>query len=81
LPIPAVDIAGTGVEAEVPADGHHGRPALIAVQTLGGGEAGIVLDARAAGCAVAAIAVWRRAPFLVVVASGVVTAALLRALV
>ncbi|MFN8076954.1 MAG: AzlD domain-containing protein [Kineosporiaceae bacterium] len=42
---------------------------LVAVQTLAGGEGGrhVVLDARVAGLAVAAVAVARRAPFLLVV--------------
>lgn len=52
--------------------------ALVAVQTVGG-DGGIVLDARVAGVAVAAVAVWRRAPFLVVIVAGTATAALLRA--
>lgn len=52
--------------------------ALVAVQTLGG-TGGIAFDARVAGVAVAAVAVWRRAPFLVVIVAGTVTAALLRA--
>lgn len=53
--------------------------ALVATQTLTTGRA-LTLDARAAGVAVAAVAVWRGAPFLVVVLVGTVTAALLRAL-
>lgn len=54
--------------------------ALVVVQTVGGDDGGLVLDARLAGLLVAGVAVWRRAPFLVVVASGAVTATLLRAL-
>lgn len=54
--------------------------ALIVTQTVAGADAAVVVDARVAGLAVAAVAVWRRAPFLVVVASAVVTTALLRAL-
>jgi uncharacterized membrane protein len=46
---------------------------LISTQTFGDG-----VDARAAGLAVAGVAVWRRAPFLVVVALAAATTALLR---
>jgi branched-subunit amino acid transport protein len=53
--------------------------ALIVVQALTAGHR-IVLDARAAGLAAAAVAVLLRAPFLVVVAVAAGTAALLRAL-
>ena len=53
--------------------------ALIATQTFSTGHR-LVLDARAAALAVAAIAVLLRAPFLVVVAAGAATAALLRLL-
>ncbi|WDZ84106.1 AzlD domain-containing protein [Micromonospora cathayae] len=53
--------------------------ALVAVQTFGAGHQ-LVLDARAAGVAVAALAVLLRAPFLLVVALGAGTAALLRLL-
>jgi branched-subunit amino acid transport protein len=52
--------------------------ALIAVQTLDGGQR-IVLDARVPALGVAALLVWRRAPFLVVVVAAAATAALLRA--
>jgi branched-subunit amino acid transport protein len=51
--------------------------ALIVVQTLGEGHR-LVLDARAPALAVAAVLVWRRAPFLVVVLAAAATAALLR---
>jgi uncharacterized membrane protein len=51
---------------------------LIATQTLGGGHS-IVIDARLAALGVAAVLVWRRAPFLVVVLAAAGTAALLRA--
>ena len=51
--------------------------ALIATQTFSRGSE-LTLDARAAGLAVAVIAVRLRAPFLVVVASAAATAALLR---
>jgi branched-subunit amino acid transport protein len=53
--------------------------ALIVVQTLDGGRR-VVLDARVPALAVAALLVWRRAPFLVVVLGAAATAALLRAL-
>jgi uncharacterized membrane protein len=53
--------------------------ALIAILTFSTGHK-LVLDARAAALAVAAIAVLLRAPFLVVVAAGAATAALLRLL-
>ena len=53
--------------------------ALILVQTLDGGQR-IVVDARLPALAVAAVLVWRRAPFLVVVLAAAATAALLRAL-
>lgn len=52
--------------------------ALVATQTFGDGRA-LTIDARAAGLAVAVVAVWRQAPFLVVVLSAAVTAAALRA--
>jgi len=50
---------------------------LIATQTFGDGQA-LALDARAAGVAAAGVAVWRRAPFVVVVLIGTATAAILR---
>jgi branched-subunit amino acid transport protein len=53
--------------------------ALITVQTLTSRH-DIVLDARAPALAVAALLVYRRAPFLVVVIAAAATAALLRAL-
>jgi hypothetical protein len=52
--------------------------ALVLVQTLDGGQR-IVLDARVPALGVAALLVWRRAPFLVVVGAAAATAALLRA--
>lgn len=51
--------------------------ALVMTQTFADGSA-LVLDARLASVVVAAIALWLRAPFIVVVALGAVTAALLR---
>jgi branched-subunit amino acid transport protein len=53
--------------------------ALVAVQTLNAGGR-LVLDPRAASLGVAAVLVWRRAPFLVVVLAAAATAALLRLL-
>lgn len=53
--------------------------ALVAKDTFADGEA-LVLDARAAGIAVAVLATWRKAPFVVVVAAAAVTTALLRQL-
>ena len=53
--------------------------ALIGLQTLTLGES-IVLDARVPGVAVAIVARWRRAPFLIVVGLACATTALVRAL-
>jgi hypothetical protein len=53
--------------------------ALVAVQTVGAG-AGIRLDARIPAIAVAALLLWRRMPFIVVVLAAALTAAGLRAL-
>ncbi|MFC0863529.1 AzlD domain-containing protein [Sphaerimonospora cavernae] len=53
--------------------------ALTAIQTFGSGQA-LVVDARAAGLAAAAVALLLRAPFLVVVAVAVVVTAAVRAL-
>jgi hypothetical protein len=53
--------------------------ALIATNTFSAGDR-LVLDARAAGLAAAALALRLKAPFLVVVAVAAATAALLRAL-
>lgn len=52
--------------------------ALIAVQTFADGEA-LTIDARAPALGVAAVLVWRKAPFLVVVIAAAATAALWRA--
>jgi uncharacterized membrane protein len=51
--------------------------ALIAVQTLGDGQA-LVLDARVPALAVAALLYWLRVPFLVVVIAAALVAAWLR---
>jgi branched-subunit amino acid transport protein len=53
--------------------------ALIAVQTFGAGHR-LVLDARAPALLVAAVLVWRRAPFVVVAVAAAATAATLRLL-
>ena len=52
--------------------------ALIAVQTLDGGER-LMLDARIAGVAAAAVAVWRRLPFAAVLVVAMAVTAGLRA--
>ena len=51
--------------------------ALIAVQTLGAGQA-LVVDTRVPALAVAGLLYWLRVPFLVVVIAAAVVAALLR---
>lgn len=53
--------------------------ALIIVSTIGGDRA-LVIDARVAGVAAAAFALWRRAGFVVVVLVAAATTALVRAL-
>ena len=53
--------------------------ALVVVQTVATDQR-LALDARLPALAVAAIALWRRAPFIVVVVLAAATAALLRAL-
>lgn len=53
--------------------------ALVVVNTFAA-DRRLVLDARAVGLVVAVIAVWRRAPFIVVVASAAAATALVRAL-
>jgi hypothetical protein len=53
--------------------------ALIAVQTFAV-ERSLQVDARAAGVGVAALAVWRRLPFVAVVVLAAATAAAVRAL-
>lgn len=52
--------------------------ALVAVQAFVGDGGALTLDARAAGLAVALVALALRAPFLVVVIAAAVTAAVLR---
>ncbi|MDQ0736802.1 AzlD domain-containing protein [Arthrobacter agilis] len=53
--------------------------ALTAVNTFASGQA-LVVDARVAALAAAAVALWLRAPFLVVVAVGALAAGLARLL-
>jgi len=53
--------------------------ALVAVQTVATGRQ-LQLDARVPALGVAALLLWRRAPFVVVVAAAALTAAVLRAL-
>jgi hypothetical protein len=53
--------------------------ALVTVQTVASGTS-LALDARVPALGVAAVALWRRAPFLVVVLLAAGTAALWRAL-
>lgn len=52
--------------------------ALVVKDTFSTGQ-DLVLDARAAGMAVAVVAAWRRAPLLVVIVLAAVTTALVRA--
>ena len=52
--------------------------AVVLVQTLDGGGR-LVIDARVPALCVAALLVWRRAPFAVVVVAAAATAAVLRA--
>ena len=51
--------------------------ALVATQVFGGDHE-LVLDARAVGLAVAAVAIWRRAPLLLVVVLAAATTAVVR---
>jgi len=53
--------------------------ALVAIQLLGQGRT-LTVDERVPAVAVAAVLLWRRAPFVVVVISAAVVAALLRML-
>jgi branched-subunit amino acid transport protein len=51
--------------------------ALVAVQTIAASQA-LVIDARAPALAIATLALWRKAPFIVVVLIAAVSAAALR---
>lgn len=53
---------------------------LVVVETFGTTGGGLALDARAGGVAAAGIAIWRRAPLMVVVLAAAAATALLRAL-
>jgi uncharacterized membrane protein len=53
--------------------------ALVVVQVLGADRA-LTIDARAAGLVTAAVCLWLRLPFLVIVLAAAATAALIRAL-
>ena len=53
--------------------------ALVAVQTFGNGQA-LAVDERVLGVAVAAIAIWRKAPLLLVVILATLATAFARAL-
>lgn len=54
--------------------------ALVATQTIGGDAGAWALDARIVGVGAAGIAVWRDAPFAVVVLVGTAVTAVVRAL-
>ena len=54
--------------------------ALVVVETFGQGRS-LVLDARVLGAAFAAVAVWRRAPMIVVVVGAAAVTAIARLLV
>ena len=54
--------------------------ALVVVETFGEGRS-LVLDARVLGAAFAAVAVWRRAPMIVVVVGAAAVTAIARLLV
>ena len=83
-------LAGLSVPARILADPRVQRmavllpiallAALIGLQTLTDGRQ-LTIDARLPGLAVAIVAQWRKAPFLVVVASACATTALVRALI
>jgi branched-subunit amino acid transport protein len=54
--------------------------ALVTTETLSGTGRSLVLDARAGGLVMAAVALWRRAPLYVVVLAAAAATALLRAI-
>ncbi|WP_347352104.1 AzlD domain-containing protein [Intrasporangium sp.] len=84
----ALKLAGYLVPAKVLQEPHVKRvtgalpiallAALVVTQTFTTGGGGLVLDARAAAVGVAVVALLLRAPFIVVVVLGALTAALLR---
>jgi hypothetical protein len=85
----ALKLVGLSVPSSVLADARVQRiagllpvgllAALVGTQTLTL-DTSLVLDARLGGVLVAAVATWRRAPFLVVVGLAALTSALLHAL-
>jgi branched-subunit amino acid transport protein len=77
LSLPAGVLEDARVQRAVPLVPVALLAALVATQTFSAGHH-VVLDVRAAALAVAVVAVLLRAPFLLVVASATVTAALLR---
>jgi branched-subunit amino acid transport protein len=77
LSLPARLLQDARVQRAVPLVPIALLAALVATQTFSTGHH-LVLDVRAPALAVAVVAVLLRAPFLVVVASATVTAALLR---
>jgi branched-subunit amino acid transport protein len=77
LSLPARVLQDARVQRTVPLVPIALLAALVATQTFSTGHH-LVLDVRAAALGVAVVAVLLRAPFLVVVASATVTAALLR---
>ena len=54
--------------------------ALVVVETFGNGSGSLTIDARVVGAAFAAVAVWRRAPMIVVVIGAAAVTALTRLL-
>jgi branched-subunit amino acid transport protein len=54
--------------------------ALVVTQAVGGDNGGFAIDARLAGLAAGAVALFLRAPLLVVITAAAVTAALVRLL-
>ena len=79
LSLPQRFLEGSRVQRIIPLLPVALLAALVATQTFATGRH-LVLDVRVASLAVAGIAVLLRAPFLVVVAIGAATAALLRLL-
>jgi branched-subunit amino acid transport protein len=79
LSLPARLLQDTRIQRAVPLIPVALLAALVATQTFSTGQH-LVLDVRAAALVVAVVAVLLRAPFLVVVAAGAATAALLRLL-
>jgi uncharacterized membrane protein len=77
LSLPAGVLQDARVQRAVPLVPVALLASLVATQTFSTGHH-LVLDVRAVALAVAVVAVLLRAPFLVVVASATVTAALLR---